>query len=97
MGLKLGTQLGKIVDLAVEYHGDRTILRLHRLGTAGKVDDRQPAMAQRHARRAIKAAAIGPAMDQRVGHGRDQPLGKGPPSPAIEQARYAAHGNTPLW
>ena len=46
-GLELFPQLGLVVELAVVGDPDRAVLVGHRLGAAGDVDDRQPAMSER--------------------------------------------------
>src|SRR3546814_2148815 len=50
LGLKLGADLAKIVDLAVVGNGDPLVEALHRLRAAAEIDDRQPPMAKPHPR-----------------------------------------------
>ena len=72
-------QLAEVVDLAVEDDPDRAVFVGHRLMPAGQVDDRQPPMAQGHARRGfparlraeaggVDALVVRPAMREHVDH-----------------------------
>ena len=47
LGLQLGAQLHKIVDLAVEHADNGAVLIVHGLFACGQVDDAQTAEAQR--------------------------------------------------
>src|SRR3546814_8788823 len=53
LGLKLGADLAKIVDLAVVGNGDPLVEALHRLRAAAEIDDRQPPMAKRSEERRV--------------------------------------------
>jgi hypothetical protein len=66
---ELGSQLGEVVDLAVEDRLDLAVLVEHRLGAAADVDDAQPPHAQGHAGLDVQTVIIGPAMLDGVGHG----------------------------
>src|SRR5205823_1390310 len=59
---KLLTQLGVIVEFAVEHDADLAILVPHRLVAACNIDDRQPPMPEEHTPELvnIKAVAIRP-------------------------------------
>jgi hypothetical protein len=58
-GPQLLAQLGVVVDGAVEYQHQPERLVHHRLpGTFGKVDDREPPVAQRHRTRTVFATGI---------------------------------------
>src|SRR3546814_10549871 len=71
LGLKLGADLAKIVDLAVVGNGDPLVEALHRLRAAAEIDDRQPPMAKPHPRRGPHAATVGAAMRLHLDHHRD--------------------------
>ena len=70
---ELLAQRVKIVDFAVEHDGMRPVRARHRLGTAGDVDDGKPAVSQVDGAGFEIAVGIGPAVDERTGHGPDQP------------------------
>lgn len=88
--LKLGAQLGMVVDLAII--GDRiaSIGREHRLVAARQIDDRQPAHA--HAKVAIDmdTPVIRSAMQDRVAGARNRRVRNRPP-PAPIPPRNPAH------
>ena len=58
------------VDLAVEHDAEPPVRRPHGLLPACEVEDRQPPMPEMNARGRIapQALAIGPPVDQRIGH-----------------------------
>ena len=71
LGFELVSQLGLVVELAVVGDPDRAVFVGHRLGAAGHVDDRQPAMPERSRSLTIKTVAIGPAMGEGCRHPLD--------------------------
>ena len=92
LGLQLAAKLPEIVDLAIEHDRRTAIGRMHRLGRAGDVDDRQPAVAQPDPRAGPDARPVWSAMGERVRHARDalgiDRLG----GAAMENPGDAAHG-----
>ena len=69
-GLELGTQLLKVVDLAVECDGHIAVDAGHRLATRlRQVQDGQAAKAHRHVAVKILATHIGAAMNDTIHHG----------------------------
>ncbi len=79
-------QLGVVVDLAVVDHDDRAVLVGHRLGTARHVLDRQPAVAEVDRLPVEEALAVGPPVDDRVGHRPEELF-----VPEARHTRYPAH------
>ncbi len=65
-------QLAVVVDLAVEHREHGAVLVGDWLVAAGHVDDAQPPHPERDARLDVRAALVGPAVDDRVRH-RVQP------------------------
>jgi hypothetical protein len=72
-GAQLRSQVGEVVDLAVEYGGHRPILVVHRLPASGDVDDRQSAHPEHSLVVIVKAGPVGAAVDYLVAHAPDQP------------------------
>jgi hypothetical protein len=89
--LQLGAERLEVIDLAVEDDGQPPVLRPHRLGPAGQVDDRQPPMAERHARLQVRAFAVRTAMGDRVGHLAKQGRVERRQSFGIEEPGQTAH------
>ena len=89
-GLELRPDLQLVVQLAVVRDPDRAVLVGHRLGAAGDVDDRQPAMPQGHRTGAVESIAVGPAMRQRGRHPLDD-RAIGPLPCSIHETGYATH------
>ena len=81
------TQLGMIVELAVEDDADLAVLVPHRLVAGGEIDDRQPAMTEEDMPQLvdIKAVAVRAAMRQSSGH----PIQIDPAAPARESGQPA--------
>src|SRR6185503_13306165 len=79
-------QVGIVVDLAVLDDDARSVLVLDRLVAAREVDDRQAPCAERDGAVGVRAAAVGPAMDERAQHLVDPPVRR-PADPA--------HGGNP--
>jgi hypothetical protein len=67
---QLAAQLAKVVDLAVEDHGDRAVGGEERLATAFEVDHLQAAMTEADEPVEMEAVGIRPAMRERGGHRR---------------------------
>jgi hypothetical protein len=67
---QLLSQLGMIVDLAIEHGADLAVLVPHRLVAGRQIDDREAPMAKEHTPQIVdmKAVAVGPAMRQSGGH-----------------------------
>src|SRR5882757_1448391 len=72
---QLGTQLGKIVDLAVVDDPCAAIFVEHRLMSASEIDDAQAAHAQTGAVLDEDAFIVGPTVDDLIAHVADQRLG----------------------
>jgi hypothetical protein len=72
-GAQLRSQLGEVVDLAVEDGSHRPVLVVHRLLASGDVDDREPAHPEDSLVVIMKAGPIGAAVDYLVAHASDQP------------------------
>ena len=95
-GGELAADVAVVVDLAVEGDDVAAVGGMHRLRAAGaEIDDGEPALAQRHAALGLDpdAAAVRPAMAQRVVHGfadRAQRVGSGR-RPPIDHAGNTAH------
>ena len=70
---ELVAQLHEVVDLAVEDDGDRSVVAVHRLGTACEVDDREAAESERDGVAVVFsrdeiAVGVGSAVDDAVRH-----------------------------
>ena len=92
--LELRAQLRVVVDLAVVGDPYGAVLVGHRLmASGGEVDDRQAPMAQRHplVRAHARAAVVGAAMTQHVGHARHGRFVDPEPIIKREDAGDAAH------
>jgi hypothetical protein len=68
------SQLGVVVDQPIEDDDHVAVLVGHGLGAAGRVEDREAAIAQTHPVADVEALAVRPAVDERVGHGADERL-----------------------
>ena len=91
-GFELGHEFLKVGDFAVEHDDDRAILIEQRLLAGGQVDDRQPPVAQSHARFQMQAAFVGAAMELRFVHAMEQRAWNLARFTGIENAGNAAHG-----
>ena len=60
-----------VVKLAVIRDPDRAVLVGHRLGAAGQVDDREPAVPERGGAVDVEAVAVGPSVGERRRHPRE--------------------------
>jgi hypothetical protein len=91
---QLLTQLGMIVELAVEHDADLAVLVPHRLVAGGKINDREPPMTEEHTPDLVdmKAVAIGSAMRQRSRHALQ--IGA---AAAARESGQAAHPLRPLY
>ena len=73
--LELAAKLHEVVDFAVEHDDDAAVFVAHGLGARRrKVENRQAAEAQRHARREERIAHVGTAVDDAVHHAREHLL-----------------------
>ena len=98
LGLQLGAQLHKIVDLAVENADNGAVLIVHGLFARGQVDDAQTAEAQRDRAAGVIAADmvalhIGAAVDDAVCHSVQDGLAL---FTQAGKANKATHGNFPF-
>jgi hypothetical protein len=91
-GEEPGSELGIVVDLAVEGDPDRSVLVAHRGRAAVNVDDRQPSVAQPGGTFEEKAVAVRPSMSQGRRHpGQQFAVGSLPP--AIHKSGDSTHGD----
>jgi hypothetical protein len=88
--LELGAQLEVVVDFAVVEDGDGAVFVEDRLMSAGKIDDRQAAHAERHGVLDEVARVVRSAMHHRIAHARDV-LARGRLSSPRGNAGDAAH------
>ena len=69
---QLLAQLAMVIDLPVLDDPDRRVFVVHRLMTAGEVDDRKPAHAEGDAVELLDTRIVRPSMDHRVAHSRHE-------------------------
>ena len=81
----------EIVDHAVEDDRNGAVLVVHRLLPGAWIDDRQPAVAERHPWFLMEAVTIRPAMRNRRSHPPQQSTIHRPLSGQIEDTRDSAH------
>src|SRR5689334_11840470 len=86
-------ELGEIIDFAVVYDGGQTVARLHRLITAGEIDDLQPHGAERNVAGRKAALLVGPSVNQRASHSADDRFVK--TSSGTSKPGNAAHQSSP--
>jgi hypothetical protein len=86
------SKLGKIINLAVEHHGNRSVFIKEWLVTVGKINDRQAAMCQTQPGFNVDPALIRTTMKLDLVHTGQQPFINGPLFPGIEYPCYATHG-----
>ena len=70
--LQLPMQFPEVVDFTIADHPQRTVCVRQRLMSAGEVDDRQAAHADRARAVRVEALVVGPAMRGDARHGRQQ-------------------------
>jgi hypothetical protein len=87
---------GPVVELAVGSHPHRLVLVRHRLMAARRqVDDREPALRERHAALVPQSVIVGTAMPQDAGLARDQGRIGETPAAIVEDPIDAAHRQLP--
>jgi len=100
-GMPAGDQLVAqpeiIINLAIEGNGDGAVLVVHRLRAVhGQVDDGEAPMPQRNRALDERAAAVGAAVGDDVGHALEQRRVRRTFTVAIYEAADAAHGAASL-
>jgi len=95
------TKRAEIVDRAVEHEGEPAVGRLHWLAAVGRIEDREPAHAQRRTRARCHAAVIRPAVLHGGTHAADRFFAGLHGGCRIDESGYAAHarrrGVKPGW
>src|SRR5205823_13277931 len=71
-GAQLLARLALVIDLPVLDDPGRRVFVVHRLMTAGEVDDRKPAHAEGDAVELLDTRIVRPSMDHRVAHSRHE-------------------------
>ena len=89
--LQTVAQFPVIVDLPVEDNGETAVRRRHRLGAAGKVDDREATVPEVDSPVVEISLGIGPAVGERPGHPAEDFRAVIPGPAGRDEAGDAAH------
>src|SRR5260370_30045967 len=81
----------EVVDFAVERDRYAAVLVEQRLMAAGDIDDGEATMTEADSRREVKAAAVGAAMGNAVGHASEEARIDWAPSRDVHDPRDPAH------
>ena len=92
--LQLGTQLRIIEQLAVVDHGHAVIFIADRLPAVGQSDNAEPPRCQTEPWLFQVAVFVGTAVDQGIGHGRQQALRQLPSSRQVHNSCDPAHATS---
>ena len=85
------SQLGEVVDLAVEHHGDGAVLVEHRLVACRQIDDAEPPVPEPHPGADVEAVGVGAPMPQLRRHAAQEPAVHRVAGIGVDDSRDAAH------